>query len=50
MPNHRHVDLAIPDDDIDSFSRLSPNPPQPHTQLQGVAPRLPVDRGEGGWG
>ncbi len=43
MPNHRHVNLAIPDDEIDSFSRLSPNPPQSHTQLQPVA----QDRGRG---
>ncbi len=37
MPNHRHVNLAIPDDEIDSFSRLLPNPPRSPTQLQPVA-------------
>ncbi len=34
MPNHCHVDLAIPDDEIDSFTRLLPNPPQSHTHVQ----------------
>ncbi len=43
MPNHRHVDLAIPDDEIDSFSRLLPNPPQSHTHVQQVARRKSED-------
>ncbi len=34
MPNHRHVDLAIRDAEIDSFTRLLPNPPQSHTHVQ----------------
>ncbi len=41
MPNHRHVDLAIPDDEIDSFSRLLPNPLRPHTHVQRSCARYP---------
>jgi hypothetical protein len=37
MPNDRHDQLANPDDDIDSSTRLPPNPPQSHTHLQPVA-------------
>ncbi len=37
MPNHRHHQLAIPADDTQSLSCLSPDPPQIHTHLQPVA-------------
>ena len=43
MPNDRNDQLAIPDEDIDSSTRLLPNPPQSHTHVQQVAGRIRVD-------